>query len=823
VLKGGGLSAGREGSFTFDIAVALTGAEVPVTSLTVRGQFIAAMDTPRTFSRLATKAEAAATGPQFPRGVKLRTDLSAARAAAGESYTVALSDEAHLLASLTADLPAAAKNLGGAWKLDVRDTDLAPFTLGRPLPKFTLVGSGGLDVEVASSDVRLTGKLDAAVDKLGVVQPQLAALGAVQLTTEFDVARRGDSVAVERLTAAFSATEPVAQVQSLQPFAFNARTGELKVADPARELLGLSLQNLPLAWLQPFAPDYAISGGGVRGEFVATARNGGFALRAKAPLSLAGVTVAKAGRPLVRAVDVVLTPAADYAPQGWQAEITGLTLSSGGAPVLSLDARAGRLAGRSQPIKATGKLSAHLPALLAQPIATGVLVLTAGDASADFVASFGEKQELQAKVALTGLATDPKLSAEKLPSLSADLRADIAAKGTVTLTVPLVIERDGRKSDLTLSGTLTPALASVVIDAHVTGANVVVEDVQVLATPLAPSVPTDPSAKPASAPPWAGLSGQVAVALKKVIYTDLVQLSEVTGTVRLESGAARLVNFRAGVGPGAEAKISGDLTFDAQVPAPYGLTAEVAVSDFDPAPFFHSANPTQPATVEGKFSLVSKLGGRATALTDFATTAHGDIQLTSKAGAFRGLPVSFATKAESTGKIAASVAAVSNLFGSVTGKKEYADLANKAQAVTELTKSLNPIPYDQLNVVLTRDAAQNTVLKDFTLISPELRLSGSGQATCQSGQSLLDGSLTMEFKLRARGRQSEVLKFLGALDPQVDDLGYAACTLPLKIAGTIGHPDTSELNRSLANLALEKAGVTEKATELFNKLIGGGK
>jgi hypothetical protein len=47
--------------------------------------------------------------------------------------------------------------------------------------------------------------------------------------------------------------------------------------------------------------------------------------------------------------------------------------------------------------------------------------------------------------------------------------------------------------------------------------------------------------------------------------------------------------------------------------------------------------------------------------------------------------------------------------------------------------------------------------------------------------------------------------------------------LPLKIAGTIGHPDTSELNRSLANLALEKAGVTEKATELFNKLIGGGK
>ena len=61
------------------------------------------------------------------------------------------------------------------------------------------------------------------------------------------------------------------------------------------------------------------------------------------------------------------------------------------------------------------------------------------------------------------------------------------------------------------------------------------------------------------------------------------------------------------------------------------------------------------------------------------------------------------------------------------------------------------------------------------------------------------------------------------LGAQPDDLGYAACTVPLNIRGTLGRPDTSELNSRLASLALEKGGVTDKAADLLNRLIGGGK
>lgn len=827
VLKGGGLAAGREGSFTFNVTVALTGADVPVSSLTVNGRLAVAMDTPRTFSRLATQAEAAATGSKFPQGVKLTTDMAASRSDTGETYAVTLSDGTRQLAKLTADLPRATNRLAGSWKLDVRDTDLAPFTLGRVLPAFALAGEGALDLDVASTDVRATGKLNAAADKLSTIRPELAAIGAVKLIAEFDLARRGDSVRVERLTAAVAGADPVAHVQALQPFEFNAKTGELKVADPARELLGLVLQDLPLAWTQPMLKDVTVSGGNVRGEFVAIARNGGFSLRPKTPLTIVGLSVAQGGKPRLRDVDVSLTASADYTPQGWQAELMPLVAKSGSTTILTLEGKAGQLVGKDQPIKAAGTFSSDLPLALAQPAAGGVLTLAAGAVAGDFVASFGAKTEIQTKLSLSHLAGDPELTSEKLPALSADLRADIAPSGTITLNIPLLIERDGRKSDLTFAGTVTSGKNGFAIEGNLTSSLFVIGDAEVLAAivPRAP-VSAGEGAKPTApdtAPPWAGVSGRLGLALKRVVYSEAFHVSDVTGTLSLDAGAAKLVNFRAGLGEGVDAKVNGGVTFRAKSPLPYALAAEFAVNEFDPAPLFRALHPDQSVTVEGKFSVASQLSGQAAHLADFASATTGDFQFSSKGGVFRGLPVRYAAKVETAGKIAAGAAAIGNLFSSVTGKKDYAEVPNKAQAVAEFAKMLEAIPYDQLNVVLTRDAALNTVLKDFTLIAPELRLAGGGQVTYRPGAGLLEQPLAMEFKLRARGHTADLMKYLGALDTQADDLGYATCTLPLKVSGSLGQPDTTELNQRLAALALEKSGVTEKASELFNKLLGGGK
>ena len=837
VLNGGGLASGREGALTFNLAVALTGKDTPVNALSITGRLAATMDTPRTFSRLGTKADASATGPQFPMGVKLSANVAAARDASGENYTLMLASENRQLVAVQASFPKTTLKLDGTWKLDLRDADLAPFSLGRPLPTFTAAGEGRFTSDPAFGEIHTTGKLDATADKLAVVKPALAGVGAVRLTAEFDLARRGDALRIERLTAALAGAQPVrqaqglepverpvARVQSLQTFEFNFKTRELKVADPSRELFGVVLEGVPLAWAQPVLPGLTVSGGDLRGEFAGTAHDEGLMLRPKAPLAVTGLSVTRGGEALLRAVDLTLFASADYTPQGWQVDVAPFTARHADATLFVIEAKAGQLTGKDQPIKVAGKFSAHLPALLAQPAARGSVQLAAGDVAGTFAAeSLNAKHAIQASLAITNLAAHPKLTTEKFPAISADLRADLTPNGTIALNVPLLLERDGRKSDLTVTGTLLPNSGSLTINAQLTSTQLFLEDAKILAAPLA-SAPEEKSTAPASAaapraaaPPWAGLYGQLSLTLKKVIYSNTFQVSDVTGTLRLDAGAVKLDGVRAGFGEGSDAKFSGGVTFDAKAPQPYALAADLAVNEFDPAPLFKALNPSQPATVEGKFTVASKLAGHSVSLGDLATGTHGDFQLTSKGGTLH-LPVNVSEKADTTSKIASLIAKGTSAIGAVTGRKDYSDIANKAQAVAEVSKLLKAIQYDQLNLVLSRDAALNTVLKDFTLIAPEMRLTGGGQATHKPGAPLLDEALAAEFKLRARGHTGDLLKYLGALDATADELGYAACTLPLKVGGTIGKPDTSDLNNRLTTLAIEKSG----ALDLLNKLIPGG-
>lgn len=824
MLTGGGLGSGHEGRFELVMIAALT--STTVSTLETHAVLRAAMDTPRTFTRLGVTVDTTASGPRFPRGVKLSAAATAARATTGEDYALTLATSDKQLVAVQASFPLTARKLAGTWKVDMRDVDLAPFTLGRVLPPFVAAGEGLFDSDAALTEMHASGNISAASDNLAAIRPEFTALGPLHLRAEFDLTQIGDATRVDRLSAAIVGARPIATVDSLQTITYNPKTNELGAADPTRDLFAVVLQGVPLAWAQPFVKELVITGGDLRGEYVARASNGGFSLRSRSALVVEGVSVAQAGRPLVHAVDLSLNASFDYSPHGWQASVSPLTVRSGSAMLLTLEAKAGQLAGADQSIKTTGKFSAALPALLAQPAIGGALQLTRGDAAGEFAASLGAKQEIQATLSLTNLEADPKFTAEKLPTISADVRADIAAGGQITINVPLLIERDGRKSDLTVVGTLMPGESGLTVAARVSSNRLVVDDLKILAAPLAlaPSV-TAAAAVPAdtrdSAPPWSGLNGQIALALKEVVYSGTFQATDVTGTLRLDAGALKLDGVRAGLGNGGDARISGTVTFDAKAVTPYALNADLAVTEFDPAPLFKALNPGQPATVEGKFNVTSKLTGQAGRLDEFATTTHGDFRLSSKGGVFRGLPVSVSAKNETIGKIASLLAMGGSALDALKGRKDDSEITSTAKAVAEVSKMLAAIPYDQLSVVLSRDAALNTVLKDFTLISPEMRLTGGGQATHQAGVALLEEALAVEFKLRARGHTGDLLKYLGKLEAQTDELGYAACTLPLRVGGTIGKPDTSELSDALTSLALEKSGVKDKASDLLNKLFGG--
>ncbi|MEO5959568.1 MAG: AsmA family protein, partial [Opitutaceae bacterium] len=595
----------------------------------------------------------------------------------------------------------------------------------------------------------------------------------------------------------------------------------------ARDFLSVVLHGVPLAWAKASTGDVALSGGNLRGELIAAARADGFAVRAKTPLTIDGLSVARADRPFVRDLNISFNPSADYTPQGWQTEVAAFTVKSGNATLLTLDGKAGQLRGKGEAAKVTARISGDIPAWLRQPVAQSSLALLSGEVTIDVLASIGLQQQLQAKIAVKNLAADSKMTTERLPAIFADLRADFAAGGKVTVHAPIIVERDERKSDLAFSGSLTSGKDKVSIDAQVTSENFVVDDAKILAALLpqeGKSTTVSPKPVPDKAPPWGGIVGTVAIAMKRVVYSDTYQVSDVKGELRLEGGQVKLAGMRAGLDQGGEVKLEGTVSFDSAVSNPYGLAASLTVREFNPAPLFRAISPNQPATVEGKFDVTSAFAGRAATVGDLAGAADGDFHLTSRGGNFR-LPVSVVSKVETYGAIAATVARLGSLASALGGKNDRSveNIATKAEAVAALVKGFNPMAYDQLNVVIARDLARNTVLKDFTLIAPEIRLSGTGQATHRPGESILDEALAMEFKLRARGYNAELLNYLGVLEPQVDDLGYSLCTLPLKIRGTLRQPDTAELNERLTSLALEKTGVGDKAADVIQKLFGGGK
>ena len=815
-LTGGQLGTGSEGNFDFTAFVALAPA-TPVNALQAHGTLTAAMHTPRSFARLAVHVDAEAAGPQLPEGARLTLEVSAARAATGEDYTVQVEMVGKRLLYLQAALPEAGGRFSGSWKLDARDADVAPFALGRPLPAFTASGEGRVVADPQLTEVQLNGRRDATVDKLGAVRSELGGFGPLHLLADFDVRQLGGTTRIDRLNVKISGPRPVFAAEALQGFEFNARTGEINVADPAKDLVHLTLDGVPLAWAQPFLPGFSITGSDVQGEFVASARNGGFALRPRAPLVVTGLSVSQAGRPLAKSVDLTLSAGADYSPQGWQVDVGEFTVRNGPATLLTASVRVGRLAGRDQQVKAQGQWQADLPALLAQPAVQGLAQLASGSAQGEFTASVDAKQEVYAKLTLRDLIVAPDTPA--LPMVSATIRADLAPDGKITLQAPLSFENSTkqRTSDLVLAGQLQRRKDVLTVDASITSQFIAVEDLQIFTGVLAnksadqgaavspPMVP----AKPATVPWWSGVAGQLTLALKKVVYHEQLTVNDVGGALKIDGGALKFEVGHAGLDQGGSVKFDGRISFAAKQAEPYALEAESVIRDFDAARLFRALDPGKAPTVEGKFKLESQLTARGASLSALAARLQGKTQVTSAGGVFRALRVDLEDKVQ---KSQSTVAVISGrLLGAVTGKEKLSDYANLKQIVTDVAQNLDEIPYDQLSLAVTRDEQHNLRLQDFSLISPEVRLGGTGEIRAVGATDLAKQPLDLQLRLGARGHLADLMNRASLLDGKKDDLGYAGFTVPVHVGGTMSNPDADELKAALVKAA---------AGSLLNSLLG---
>ncbi len=813
---GGGLASGRSGRFLCSVSATLNDASAPVSALAVRGALSASMDPSGTFTRADIRMEAKARGRQFPAGIGLAGEASAARDAGSETYMLTLERAGERIASVEAKSADGSRRFAGAWHLDLKDTDLAPFALGRSLPKFGVAGEGAYDFDAATRDVHARGNVKASADRLGIVAPSLAGLSAVDVAADFDFAATGASLRVDRLEASLSGTKPVASVRALQAFEFNTATGELKVASPTGDLVGISLAGLPLAWLAGSIPAIAVAGDDAQGEFVIRAEAGRLALRTKAPLQAAGVSLSRAGEPLAAGLDISAFVLADYAPQGWQLQLAPLSVKRDGIRILSLEARLGRLAGGGQAIKAAGSWSADLPALLSQPWAADLPPLTAGDASGSFEASLDRTRELLAKLALHNLAMDGS-GAVVLPSVASDIRADFEPNGRTVFSIPLHLDYGVRTADVALSGTLSNDKDGPVVDGTFSGTRLTVEDLLAVSAltarpggraSLASAGPADsaPKLRP-GLPFWPAIRSRLSVKVESLELPRLA-LSDVRGTMVMAPASLRVESGTAGVGGASAARIDGEIKFSPLDAHPYSFWASVAAENVDSAPLFRSVDPDRPPAIEGRFDVTGHLAGNADDPANLLADSTGECKLSSKDGIFRALQTDVVDSVkQAPSKLIDALDSVTSLFGKKTDKL--------GEALVESATGLSEIHYDLVSVTAVRGADLNIILKQFALLAPEERISGSGSITYQEGLPIRAQPLSVDLDVGARGRLGMILGIVGMLkDGGQDELGYTPLYQTVHLGGTLQNIDQGQWREMLVQAPLRKG------SRLFDKLLG---
>ncbi len=796
VIQGGRIGAGGDGRVTLAADARLPGAGCPVSEVSIRSTVAVAMDTPRTFRSLSFSADAAATGQQFPDGARLSARVSASHGENGEDYALNLSlpdanGGRHLVDFSAANRDGSA-DLTGRWTLDIRDADIAPFTLGLALPAFAAGGEGTFASDRAFSRTKAAGKLAVSLDKLDVLMPALAAVGALDLTADFDISHRDTAVRVNRFSATLAGGAPVAALEALQVIELDHNTGALKVADPASGLARVDLRGLPLAWAQPLLGGVTLAGGPLRGEFVVSAQNGGFVLRSTAPVTLSRLSVARDGHALVSELGVSAAFTAGYSPAGWQAELPEVVVTGGAAALATVSLKAAQpLDGTGRPVAVAGRLHADLPALFAQPAAAGLVTLLRGTADVDFTATAaGKSVKIDAKCALSGLAAG---DGRTLPAISGDLRADLVDGGKVDVQLPLVIEHNSRRSDIELAASLHPDDGRQALNAQLIGNELYVEDLMLLAA-LAPS--KGGAAAPATAPqttapasaaaPWDAVTGRLNFALKKVVYSADFEVRDITGSIKLTPGLLSLETLRTTLPSGGEAKVSGALKYDGSTVKPYVASADVEVTSFDPATVVSTGNADKKPVVEGKFDIKGAISGQSATLAGIADTATADMQLTSRGGKFHGFNTSALT-----GYLGAAQKAVStttriiNTLGSLTGLGKGNVELERARAVADTVGRLVEINFDQLNINAAWRPGQDIAVTDLSLISPDLRLTGAGLVGNAKDVRLVRQSINLDLNMAVRGDLAADLRVLNRLKTEADALGYTPLVEAFNVDGTL--------------------------------------
>ena len=862
-MTGGGLRAGQSGQFVATGETSVNMPSVPLSSVRARVNLQARLATPRRFDLLQLDGHLTAENAKAP-GPRLFLQAAINRVADHEAYifSVRAGDDANApeLVQAQASFPNAQNRVSGNWKADTADTQFTPFLLGVTLPSFSLKGAGTFDADSAFQEVHATGNFNGQMGRWEVIDPSLARLGPLQLRGNFDVLQNGKTVRIEQLAVEVFNPNPIFSLTALQGIEFDGETGEVRVADPRKDLVKASLVALPMAWVQPYLANVQLTGGPLHGEIIARAREGGLQVRSTEPLVCADLNLRGPDQIWLEHVDAVMSLNGSYSPEGWQADVSSLELRSGGHAWLTADAKMGQSSEAASRLKSTGHYQVDLIGASRQPALAQLKIFKSGAAEGDFSAVLGTLHQFAANIELRSLAIDG--IAPPLPSASLLVRADVQPNGNVKLQVPFQVQHGMQHSDGQLSADVHPEGKDYVFDAQFTSDLVSIDDLMGIAAafnaatanqtvgvnsakPSGSPVVTAPARVPASAPVsaaaptraganrlnapiayshgptnvstaaaanlsaalplWTGYRGKLLLGLKRV--TDIsagFEANDVAGRIQIEPTGITFDHLTATLGNNGNALLVADLAFDSKGEGSYNLSGELDLNRVNPAPYLKAVSGGQKPTVEGIFDLAAKFNGEAATLDQLGDQLSEDVKLTSRSGKFRGFAVSSKTvDVDKLQRTASTVGAILSAAAGMVGYGEGVSYSEKLQAAADVLRGFSEISYDQLNVELTHPAGQDTKIADISLISPEIRFFGNGTVDTTSNADWFSRPVHLQVAVAVRGQQAEDMKKIGLVGPDKDTLGYVPLLDKFPIEGSASSLATDALGK-LLNRALVK-------------------
>ncbi|WP_309386942.1 AsmA family protein [Cerasicoccus frondis] len=834
-VSGGDIAPGKEGALTLkgDLQDKTPGAAA--SQLSVTGGLKLNQTGAQRLDRVSFVGDISASGGTLSAPAKLSVDISAEQLSDQEVYAASFAREGKEIAKLSSTFKPATESLVGGVKANVDRAALEPFLMGADLPDFTLTMDEQFTLDGKAEQFDVGGTLQLDLRNLAQWKPELASVGGGSLKANLKSTMQSGQVLLETLDANFvtDSGRNLLALELKRKFTVEIVDGKPQLDGQPGELLTIDLTNLPVAWLSPFIKGVSLDGDEITAGLSITATSDSvYAVKTTTPWRIGGLSVTKDDEPMLKSVDIALTPNVDMDGQKLNVDIANVSLASGGKQLLNGEAKilVSDLKNADETTSGTAALSGNLAKLLEQPVLANYAGLAGGQYQLNAkVAPQGGALDVDLDLALSSLTL--KQSYDVIDSVSIAVAGPIEGAEKVDLKGTASIASKSLKSDAALTAKVDRSGGVNQFDVDLTGNALSIDQLKQLQSAFknpalasdeaTPKSQDEPQAVPAGGPDkvaaWNGNDGTFDLNFGQVTMGQTT-LKNLEGKLLINNETLRITPLNATIN-GAPVSAKAIIDFTVGKPKPYALDANIDLEGLEVGSLTSKDGNPNNAGVTGPYSFKGEAKGTAPTLGQLSDLVLFNLDLKGGPGVVR-------TEGSAVGTAVSGIGAGLGLVSDITSSLGVSGVKNNP-AVQQVNAMLNAISkeikYDQISLVANRKENLNVNLDEFVLLSSanNMKFKGTGKITYQENVPVTEQPMKIQAQLWSKGNQLQLINSLKLAGSTTDSDGYVAGP-KFEITGSLTKPDyySSLASTVLGNLPNLVTGLVGGAAESATNTLG---